>query len=790
MGEDAESVDHEAEHVDGLSRLSFNEEQFFHLPSQGNVYGFARIAGAIGENEKFLMISSAMRKVFLVDSHRKRRGVRISSMREIQFTYIPANAEIVAVDALNRSYSVNDFVVALTLVRKNNGSASVRSGNVGEDGTAMQHLNIYSTWEPNSSSTLETVSQSCHSIPLQFTPLMLRHAKAYAPSTSGGRRSRNTVPVQEELGWLLSGSDCKVHFYLEDRAQSLFFEPASNKLFPEFNKFPSPVLWFDLVYLGNCSKRLTAIGCECGFVAVSLVDTWMSTITGSWRVQHDGPVTHVALYQNCSPDFNLPFNMEVFKNGSNEIFVDPVLSMDEIDFNLLVANSLQSSCSYRNVLACGLSDEYILPQSQEYDCVTCACVADFDMDGFNEIALGTYGQKLLIYRWKPGIPLDEVEVSSKVDVENPEHPMLIRHSSRPEFDLIFQKTFAYPVLALDYADFTGDGVRELFVSTTRGVAVIQHDLNDVRARKNIMSHKVLITGASGLLGRAIFDEFNEHPEKWNVIGTGFTRIAPPLVKVDLTNVDEIRECVLKYQPHVIIHCAAQRSPDKVNEDYASAERLNVEVSRILAELTKEIHAHLIYISTDYVFDGNSPPYKETDNACPVNKYGLTKLRGEQAIILANPDSVILRIPVLYGDVKELEESAITCLAKAVLNPSPAKISDYEIRCPAYTRDIAKILEGLSSRLLNPGNGGAEVPVVKGIYQWSGKEAFTKYQLAVLMGKILKKNTDHIEPCHDVSSATPRPKDVRMDTSRLDSLGLMFHTPVAEGIATVLHQYIC
>jgi dTDP-4-dehydrorhamnose reductase len=80
------------------------------------------------------------------------------------------------------------------------------------------------------------------------------------------------------------------------------------------------------------------------------------------------------------------------------------------------------------------------------------------------------------------------------------------------------------------------------------------------------------------------------------------------------------------------------------------------------------------------------------------------------------------------------------------------------------------------------------PVVHGIYQWSGKEAFTKYQMAVLMGKVFNLNTDHLEPCHAESPTTPRPHDVRMDTSRLDSLGLMFHTPFAEGIEAALQPF--
>jgi hypothetical protein len=101
----------------GLSRIRFSDDQFFHLPFQGSVYGMTRISGIVGENDKIVVISSANRKVYAIDYNRSRRGVKQPSIREVPFTYLPADCEVVAVEAFNKSTTSNEFVVALTFIR-------------------------------------------------------------------------------------------------------------------------------------------------------------------------------------------------------------------------------------------------------------------------------------------------------------------------------------------------------------------------------------------------------------------------------------------------------------------------------------------------------------------------------------------------------------------------------------------------------------------------------------------------------------------------------------------------
>ena len=106
-----------------------------------------------------------------------------------------------------------------------------------------------------------------------------------------------------------------------------------------------------------------------------------------------------------------------------------------------------------------------------------------------------------------------------------------------------------------------------------------------------------------------------------------------------------------------------------------------------------INGCLLYISTDYVFDGTSPPYGEDDKPCPVNAYGELKLHGETKALASG--HLVLRIPILYGQVEYLAESAVTVLfekLKHLQSDSEMKleVSDYEVRRPALVDDIAAI----------------------------------------------------------------------------------------------------
>ena len=180
-------------------------------------------------------------------------------------------------------------------------------------------------------------------------------------------------------------------------------------------------------------------------------------------------------------------------------------------------------------------------------------------------------------------------------------------------------------------------------------------------------HRVLITGASGLLGRAILKQFS-NSDSWEVLGLAHSRATGALKKVNLLDFDEAQRVVTEFKPHVLIHSAAERRPDVVENDEETCEKMNVGITKVLATTINDLNNGLevpehfmLYISTDYVFDGASPPYKPMDKPNPLNKYGKSKLAGEKVVQTCLSDSGILRIPILYGNVEYLKESAVTGL---------------------------------------------------------------------------------------------------------------------------------
>ncbi len=278
---------------------------------------------------------------------------------------------------------------------------------------------------------------------------------------------------------------------------------------------------------------------------------------------------------------------------------------------------------------------------------------------------------------------------------------------------------------------------------------------------NHLTSIIAITGASGLLGRALMMRMSQIPE-YNCIGLGFNRAKPPLVKLDLTNEASLVWFLKEYRPNLIIHSAAERRPDVSERDREATDLINVHASRLLFEYAKALNIPVIFISTSYVFDGSSPPYKPDSTPNPLNYYGKTKVEGERLFSSIGVDGCILRLPALYGPVEFLEESSITELAKAAWTGHPLEHDHWAIRYPTHVDEVTQVCSALSSRLLSGGD-------IEGIYHWSGSEPFTRYQIVTLLADVLGKDPHVFKPLLEPSDTAPRPKDTCLDCSRLEGM---------------------
>lgn len=292
---------------------------------------------------------------------------------------------------------------------------------------------------------------------------------------------------------------------------------------------------------------------------------------------------------------------------------------------------------------------------------------------------------------------------------------------------------------------------------------------------------MLITGASGLLGRELLRTFTS--KGWECVGLAYSRAREGLMKVDLRKRDEVEKVLGEFEPHVVLHAAAERRPDVVSKQLDHAKALNVGVTELLTQLCQQRGTFLLYISSDYVFDGKTPPYTTTAATNPLNDYGITKRDGE-VMVSKYKNAAVLRLPVLYGAVEELSESAITTLFSVVLNSAkPAELSDYEQRYPTHVADVAEVCEQLASRQLAEPGAGA------GVWHCSGDDQMTKYSMACAMGRLLGLSTAHIVPVRKPSSGAPRPYDCRLDCTTTRAVFSITPTEFDAGIVTALESFL-
>ncbi|KAL1417256.1 hypothetical protein MTO96_026992 [Rhipicephalus appendiculatus] len=414
-------------------RRKMSEAHFSGLPSQSNIYGMTTLN--IGDANKVL-VSCLQRNVFCIEYTRNKKNVLTPSSREIHFTYLPEGADVIAIDAFSKSVPDNlDIIIGIAFIRP------------GENQLARHYLNIYSQSEPGCGLDLDRIARkpAWPLLPKEFTTVVLMYT-IHSTQRDVRALSSTSFPYQlthaplfpnqtgqrsGEFVFLLCGSDCRIHLFREDIHQTYSEIPVEDH-FPEFENIPDIVLAMDLKYKDEDSTRISAIGCENGFVQVA----GEIVITSSWQVDLDSPISALHLFED-SVHWPLPDyikHTELASNGS---------SGSTLKTHLLVCRALISSFVYRDVLDRGLEMHAMLPCSDDFDSVVCGCVADIDMDG-----------EVLVYK------------------------LVSQRSGKEAYALLWHQTVSHPILSIKYMDLTGDGICELLVLSTKGLHILQHDLRE------------------------------------------------------------------------------------------------------------------------------------------------------------------------------------------------------------------------------------------------------------------------------------------------------------------------
>jgi dTDP-4-dehydrorhamnose reductase len=215
-------------------------------------------------------------------------------------------------------------------------------------------------------------------------------------------------------------------------------------------------------------------------------------------------------------------------------------------------------------------------------------------------------------------------------------------------------------------------------------------------------NKILITGSEGMLGKALMHSFKTDGIK--AIGADIKSNKNPL---DITSAGNTAGFIKNTHPDIIIHTAAYTDVDGCEKTPEKAYAINAEGTKNIAQSAKNMGCFLIYISTDYVFDGKKTgPYNEKDKPGPISVYGKSKLLGEEAIKDILDKYLIIRTSWLFG---ENGKNFVDTIIKQAESGKSLKVVDDQTGCPTYTQDLALAIKSLSLRGPRVKRGGRSNP---------------------------------------------------------------------------------
>ena len=265
----------------------------------------------------------------------------------------------------------------------------------------------------------------------------------------------------------------------------------------------------------------------------------------------------------------------------------------------------------------------------------------------------------------------------------------------------------------------------------------------------MQSKKILVTGANGQLGMEMRILGAVAPNEY---------IFTDIDELDITDSDAVAAFVEQNGIQIIVNCAAYTNVDRAEEDEPTAERINAEAVRNLAEAMKKVDGTLFHISTDYVFggEGNTPRTEEMP-LDPLGAYGRTKLHGEQAIAEVGCKAIIIRTAWLYSEFGK--NFLLTMLRLTKEKPAINVVFD-QVGTPTYAGDLALTIFSIIEGDMYAGN--------EGVYHFSNEGVCSWYDFAQEIATAMGHRECKISPCHsdEFPSKVKRPAYSVLDKSKI------------------------
>ena len=247
------------------------------------------------------------------------------------------------------------------------------------------------------------------------------------------------------------------------------------------------------------------------------------------------------------------------------------------------------------------------------------------------------------------------------------------------------------------------------------------------------SMNVLVTGANGFLGYYLVEQLLK--KKYSVVATGRGECMLPFSPhenfqyepMDFSDPFTVEHVFRKYTPDVVVHAGAVSKPDECELNQWEAYRSNVESTGTLLLNAEENKSFFIFLSTDFIFDGENGPYKEDDIPHPVNFYGRTKLEAEAEVKEYPFNWCIVRTVLVYGKPRMARANILFVIKEKLEKGDEYKVFDDQLRTPTYVEDLARGIVTIIEKKAT------------GVFHISGKDFLTPYQMACMAADHLGLN---------------------------------------------------
>jgi dTDP-4-dehydrorhamnose reductase len=288
-----------------------------------------------------------------------------------------------------------------------------------------------------------------------------------------------------------------------------------------------------------------------------------------------------------------------------------------------------------------------------------------------------------------------------------------------------------------------------------------------------MSGPVLVAGASGLMGAHLLDAFGRIGP---VAGTALGQSGGELERFDLAQPGAAEALVSRHSPAAVICAAAIPSVERCELEPEETRAVNVTGTLALAEAARSVGATFVFLSSEYVFDGDRGPYAEDDPVGPINEYGRQKVAVEQALAESGDDWIVARVSCVYGR-EARRKNFVYQLFEALSEGRELKVPGDQIGTPTAAANASAVIAELWS-------AGA-----RGRFNVAGADRLIRADFGVIVAEELGLDPSLVRPVptDELGLAAPRPRGAGLLTDRAGALAPTPLVGVREGVRAMLAE---